>query len=247
MVLLIAAALEEELEAGLELCADREKIRMPGVSVWLARRNQKPLCFLRTGVGPKRSSERLDRALEAVRPSRILVIGYAGALDPELRLGDLIAVRRATALSLDERFPDWEHARAEDVFELDGAEMLAEWAQSIGIHARTGDVLTSSYVLGEPAHKRLLRGRFGASIVDMETAALARVSLAGKIPISSVRAVSDEVRDTFLVPFSHDPSTGIRARVGKLMDAGMVHTLREWKEHALAARKSLSCFLAGYL
>lgn len=246
-MLLLAAALDEELETGLELCADREKIHLPGVSLWQARRNKRSLCFLKTGVGPKRSSERLRQALEAVRPSRILVIGYAGALDPQLRLGDLVVVRKAMAVTLEDKIPDWEHAQVEGMFDLDGAEAIVLWAQSIGLNAGEGDALTSAYVLGEPKHKRLLHDRFGASIVDMETAALARVSIADGIPISCVRAISDEVQDTFLAPFSYDPSSGIPARARKLMEAGMVQTLREWKQHASEARKSLARFLAGYL
>jgi len=243
---MIVAALEEELEAGLELCVDRKKIHIPGISLWQAERGKKTICFLKTGVGPKRSAESLDKALKATRPSHILVIGYAGALDEELKLGDLVAVRKVMAVSLDEMRSGWEHARLDDVFELADGEALARSAKSIGLDARVGDVLTSPYVLGEPARKRLFRDKFHASIVDMETAALARVSHSRNIPFSCVRAVSDEVQDTFLAPFSHDPSTGIPARAKKLIGAGMMHTLRDWKDHASVARTSLARFLAIY-
>ncbi len=246
-MLLIVAALQEELDAGLTLCADCDRLHMRGIRLWQARRNHRALCFLKTGVGPKRSAERLEQALAFTRPSHILVIGYAGALDTELRLGDLVAVQKAMMAGLDEKAPDWEHARMEDVFELDGAQDLVRSALSSGLHARAGNVLTSPYVLGEPAHKLFLHDKFGASIVDMETAALARVSLAGGIPISCMRAISDETRDTFLAPFSYDPSAGIPARAKKLAGAGMAHTLRQWREHASAARENLARFLSGYL
>jgi nucleoside phosphorylase len=107
--------------------------------------------------------------------------------------------------------------------------------------------MTSSHVLGDPAHKRLLYDRFHASIVDMETAALARVAQSESIPLSCIRVVSDEARDTFLAPFSYNPSVGIPARAMQLIGTGMAETYREWKSHSSVAKESLARFLAHYL
>jgi adenosylhomocysteine nucleosidase len=246
-MLLIVAAMEEELEAGMELCQELKKIRSQGVTLWQANRGDRSFLFLKSGVGPRRSAESLDQALTVSAPSRILVIGYAGALDAGLKLGDLVAVRRASAFSLDKHNPDWNHAQLDGVFDLADYDGLARSARSIGLTASTGDALTSRYVLGEPAYKRLLHEKFAASIVDMETAALARVADSRKFPIGCVRVISDEVEDTFLAPFSHDPSTGIQARARKLMDEGMIRILREWRDHTSVARESLSRFLSHYL
>jgi nucleoside phosphorylase len=246
-MLLIAAAMKEELEAGMELCRNPKRIRSQGVNLWQAERGDRSFLFLKSGVGPRRSAESLDQALELVTPSRILVIGYAGALDADLKLGHLVAVRRALAFSLDRENPDWDHVQLDGVYDLMDCEDLARSALSIGLTAYSGDGLTSRYVLGDPVHKRLLRRKFGASVVDMETAALARIAESKKLPISCVRVISDEAEDTFLTPFSTDPSTGMRDRARSLMDEGMIQTFREWREHASVARESLSRFLSHYL
>ena len=112
-----------------------------------------------------------------------------------------------------------------------------ESALSSGLRACAGATMTSSYVLGNPAHKRLLYEKFHASIVDMETAGLARVAQSAKIPLSCIRVVSDEAGDTFLAPFSYDPSAGIPARAMKLIGTGLVETYREWKTHSSAAKR----------
>jgi hypothetical protein len=101
--------------------------------------------------------------------------------------------------------------------------------------------------LGDPLHKRLLYEKFHAAIVDMETAALARVAQSVSVPLSCVRVVSDEAQDTFLAPFSHNPSAGIPARAKKLFDTGMVETYREWKSHSSMAKQILNRFLSHYL
>jgi adenosylhomocysteine nucleosidase len=244
---MLAAALEEELEAGMALCRDRRRICGRSVRLWQAARGGTTIHFLKTGVGPKRAAASLEEALEVTKPSRILVVGYAGALDPGLKLGHLVAVGRALWFSLDEKNPDWEHVRLDGEFGLADCETLARSAKSAGLSASTGDTLTSSHVLGDPAHKRLLYEKFHASIVDMETAALASTARARAIPLSCVRVVSDEARDTFLAPFSYDPSANIPARAKKLLDTGMMQTYREWKDHASVAKGCLSRFLSHYL
>jgi len=246
-MLLVTAALEEELRIGLALCREKEKVPHRNLGLWQAKRNDKTIAFLKGGIGPARSAASLEEALKIIEPSHILIIGYAGALDAELRLGDLVAVEKALAFSLDKNNPTWEDVRLEGTFELMHCESLAQSAKSVGLNAYTGDVLTSSYVLGNPAHKKILYDRFHASIVDMETAAFARIAALKSVPISCIRVVSDEARDTFLAPFSYDPSTPLATRVGKLVRKGMVRTFREWKEHSLVANKNLSRFLSHYL
>jgi adenosylhomocysteine nucleosidase len=246
-MLLVAAALEEELKIGMALCRGKKRMPPPSVSLWQARRNDKTICFLKTGVGPRRSAASLEDALKVVQPSLVLMVGYAGALDPNLHLGDLVAVGKALAFSLDKSNPTWDHVLLDGTFELAHCEALAESAKSYGLTACTGEVLTSSYVLGDPAHKRLLYEKFHALIVDMETAALARVAASRAVPFSCIRAVSDVADDTFLAPFSYDPATRVPARARKLIKTGMVRVYREWKNHTSVAGKSLSRFLSCYL
>ncbi len=246
-MLLIAAALAEELKTGMAFCRNLQKVNVPRVHLWKAVRHDVEICFLKTGVGPKRSAASLEAALEAIHPAQIMAIGYAGAIDPRLKLGDLVAVAKAFAFSLDKNHPDWEHVRLDDSFELNHGETLASSAKAAGLSAFIGDVLTSPYILGEPAHKRLLYEKFHGSIVDMETAALARVASARSIPLSCIRVVSDEAADSFLAPFSHDPSANIPARARRLFKAGMSHTYSEWKNHASVAKEILKRFLSHYL
>jgi nucleoside phosphorylase len=179
--------------------------------------------------------------------SHILLIGYAGALDPHLKPGDLVAVTRASAFSFSRDSPAWENVQLSETFELTQGETLVQLAQSLGLRAYTGSALTSSYVLGDPVHKKLLFEKFRASIVDMETAALARAADSKRVPFSCIRAISDEARDDFLTPFSHDPSKNLAARAGDLFNRGMLRTHREWKTNTQAARKSLTRFLSYYL
>jgi nucleoside phosphorylase len=244
---MIAAAMGEELKTAMDLCHGQKKIVHRSLSLRQASRKDRTISFLKTGVGPRRSALSLEEALKTVQVSRILVIGYAGALDPYLKLGDLVAVRRAIAFSLNKDNPTWENVQLNGTYELTQGEELAQAAELQKLRIKVGDILTSSHVLGEPAHKKILYERFGASIVDMETAALAGVAASHHVPISCLRVISDEAGDTFLAPFSHDPSSTIAARAGKLFNNGMVQTFRDWRSHAQVANQSLTQFLSIYL
>ena len=243
LMLMVVAALEEELKTGLALCGQTQKIPGSRIRAWQAECSGKKVIFLKTGVGPDRAAASLEEALKSLSCSGILAVGYAGALDPELRLGDLVAVGRALAFSLDEANHDWNHIRLDGTYSLGHSETLVNLSKSSGLHAGAGDVMTSPYVLGDPAHKRLLYEQFHASIVDMETAALARVAASRAVPISCVRVVSDEAAESFLEPFSYDPSTRLPTRARKLAGTGVTKIYRKWKANTSVARRSLEEFM----
>jgi adenosylhomocysteine nucleosidase len=247
-MLLIAAALQEELKVALSQCRDPKRIRRRGVDFWQATRNSRTIHFLKTGVGPKRSAACLERALDVLEVARILVLGYAGALDPQIKLGSLVVVEKALFCSIDKANPAVDHMRLDRAFILAPGDALVQTAESMHLPVFLGNTLTSSHVWGKPEHKRILMEKFQASIVDMETAALARISEERSIPLHCVRVVSDEAGDTFLEPFSYNPSAGIPKRAGQLIRKGNpVKTFRAWKRNASIARVSLERFLAGYL
>jgi len=247
-MLMIAAALQEELKVALAQCRDPKKIRVEGIEFWIAAKGNRKIYFLKTGVGPKRSAASLQRALQVLDISKILVVGYAGALDPRLRLGELVAVRKALACSIDKTDPAVENMRLDKAFELTPVDSLAETAETIQIPFFFGDTLTTSHVWGNPEHKKILMRKFGATIVDMETAALASVAASFDVPLCCLRVISDESEDSFLKPFSYDPSAGIPRKAGRILrDGNPVKMFRQWKRNTSAARVSLSRFLAKYL
>jgi nucleoside phosphorylase len=246
-MLMIAAALEEELETAKDLCTQVEKIPAEKTKLWKGLLQGEPVLFLRAGVGPKRSAERLSEALQIVQPSKILLVGYGGALDPALGLGCIVGVEKASELRLNDSLPGWEHCEIAGEYGLAPCKSVIGIAEAAGLNACLANTLTSPHVLGNPVHKHMLNARFGAGVVDMETASLARVAASNGIALNCLRVISDEAADTFLAPFSYDPSAGIPARAKQLLGTGMVETYREWKTHSSIAKDCLSRFLAKQL
>ena len=246
-MILIVAALNEELKTCMDLCSG--VWRMPGVNVpmWQAKTmGGAPVAFLRAGVGPEKSTARIRKAFDRIDPGLVLVTGYAGALDPGLKIGDLVAVTRASAFSLNKKHPDWNNVEAEPPFDLAHTDDLAG-ARTSGLSIVKGSILSSAHILGSPEHKNLLFRRFQASVVDMETAFIVREADARKIPAGALRVISDTAHDSFLEIFEANQNLKPADRALKLMRAGPINSWREWKTRTAVARDALMRFWETYL
>ena len=242
-MIFIVAALEEELKTCMELCRDIRRMPGPDIPMWQARTARgTPVAFLRTGVGPEKSTVRIRKAFDRIIPDLMLITGYAGALDPGLKIGDLIAVANARTFSLN---PDWSHVETDASFDLTHIDSLMT-VRTAELSIFRGSILSSKHVLGNPEHKNLLFRKFQASIVDMETAFLVREAAALKIPTGALRVISDTAQDSFFEPFESDPDLKLTDRAQKFLRAGPVNSLREWKVRTAAARAALRRFWETY-
>jgi hypothetical protein len=237
---LVVAALSDELDAALRLCTGVSRLQARGIRAWEGRRRDRAISFLRTGIGPARAERSLILYLEQRRPAHILAFGYGGALREGLRIGDLVGVERASLLRLEPATPGG----------VSGAQLEGTWQLDAGPWTgdrERADAVTSPHIIGDPRDKRVLHGRFGASVVDMETAVLARAAAAAAVPLACVRAITDLVDDDFLAPFGYVPGSGPAVRAARALAAGRwIGRYRDWKMRAERARSSLCEFLEGY-
>ena len=244
-MLLIAAALAEELATGLELCVSRCRVRFAGGSYWSGIFSGHKITFFKTGVGPRKASNNLDKLIASIHPDRILVIGYAGGLAPDLKIGDLAVLQQTSIFGeKQEERRMLEQLEIANSYNLCGIPELLDLARSAELRTRYGHGLTSPFILGNPAQKRVLYKKFQALTVDMETSALARVASKAEIPLACVRAISDEAEDETFAPFSYNPDGSNFGLAMRVVGAGKWrHRLISWRLNAGKARESLRSFL----
>ena len=175
-------------------CADPEKLRVSGIGIVAAMRvearcitsrrlpfNQRTslgenaaiwLC----GMGEEAAREAAE-GLEAGGASALMSFGFAGALDPDLRPGDLILP---------------ESIRFGHSFEVD-----LNWRDRLlqclpgSLRIAGGVLAASSKVLTSTTAKRELAQTDGACAVDMESGAVAEVAARADLPFLAIRAISD--------------------------------------------------------
>jgi adenosylhomocysteine nucleosidase len=125
-----------------------------------------------TGVGAAATETALDWLLDGYRSSVLIAAGFCGALQPELRIGDLVMPRQ--------------------VIQND-----RKWTASIHNdlpQAHRGPLVSVDEMVSDPLAKQRLATETGAVAVDMESATLARWGEERGLPWLCMRAVSDDDR-----------------------------------------------------
>jgi adenosylhomocysteine nucleosidase len=151
-----------------------------------------------SGIGGANAQAAATRLLE-MNCDALVSWGTAGALHPDLRSGQLVVADQITDTSGERLTPD------------------PAWAQRVVARlASHGEVLVAGVagtnrILDSVQAKRALGAASGAAIVDMESAALARVAAKHGIPLLVLRAVVDEL-DT-VIPASIMAATDAQGRV----------------------------------
>jgi adenosylhomocysteine nucleosidase len=126
-------------------------------------------------------------AIRAEHPAVVVSCGFAGALSPSLRAGDLVV---ATAV----RAPDGERLQAPELAAMRAFPQAAR-----------GEIACADRVLATPEEKRAL-GAGGALAVDLESAQVARAAAEAGVPWLAVRAIVDDA-STALPAFAREPQT----------------------------------------
>lgn len=174
------AALESELAPLRRRLRARPLGVIPGLRrCWRATTTEQELILAVTGMGPQRAAVGTSLVVERWRPAAVAAVGYAGALVPRLRRGDVVICRAVASAEGDL---------------LHGASQLLTAARraaaDAGLPYHEGIGLTVERIVRTPTEKARLAAQ--ALVVDMESYAIARVAAGAGLPFLALRAVSDE-------------------------------------------------------
>lgn len=136
------------------------------------------------GVGRKRCTQATQELLEA-GAQWILSAGFAAALDPSIRVGDIIVADRVLSNE------DNEEAIACD-------QRLVRTippSGKFGFVIRHGSLVSWNSVVCAAAEKNQIHRTTGAAALDMESYAAAQVCARAKVPFAAVRSISDTANE----------------------------------------------------
>ena len=131
--------------------------------------------ILVTGIGVKNAERMIQQRLMEEPPSLVLTCGFAGALNPELKVGDVL-------------------------FGDDTEKELAETLRSAG--AVAAKFYCATQVATTAAEKASLRQSTGADAVEMESAVIREICRERKIPSATVRVISDTADEDLPLDFN---------------------------------------------
>jgi adenosylhomocysteine nucleosidase len=144
-----------------------------------------------TGIGPARANDAAERALAAYpEVDMIITVGVAGALSPNLEVGDIVVASRFV---LDGG--DAEDRRRGIEMEPRRVEAVQNLLNELGFAVSAGCLLTSGGVVASADEKREARFRHSAIAVDMESAAIALAVASRDLPLICIRSIMDTAAD----------------------------------------------------
>jgi adenosylhomocysteine nucleosidase len=198
--ILVCFALPEEAGAFRELAADKADVSI-----------------LITGVGRPNAARSVREALRRHPPRRVFTAGFAGALHPALKIGEVVFLTRDPGLD----------------------------QALVGAGARPASFFCAARVAVTAAEKAALRRQTGADAVEMESEVIQSICREHGIPCATVRAISDAATEDLPLDFNRLAKPDLSLDYGRLFWAvatspGKIPSLLRLRKQCRLAAKRLA-------
>lgn len=194
-----------------------------------ADRESGRLVMVANGPGPELARRAMNVALEREAVSAIVSIGFCGALDPDLRVGDVVVGNK--------------------VIPVYGGDTLAAEAPRVNRTYSPRAVVSSDRVAVTVADRARLRN-LGGSVVEMEAAAAAAVAYSRNLPFYCIKTVSDQADGDLVIDFNCMRGADGRISRGRIIFAALrrpftaIPALLKLERDTRMAAQTLGDFLA---
>ena len=172
----VTFALPAESSEFLRRLGNKSRADRNGIRTIRGTLDDRALEVLHTGVGENVCRERMGKFLEDQEFKFLISAGFAGALNDELRVGDLLLARNFSTLDLND-------SRSFSTLPI-----------------RTADLLTLPALIDSSDERNEIARSTDAAAVDMETEFIARACAEHGIPLLSLRVITDTPREPFPAP-----------------------------------------------
>jgi adenosylhomocysteine nucleosidase len=173
----VTFALPAESSEFLRLLRNKSRADRNGVRIIRGDLDDRDIEVLYTGVGEKVCRQRVGRFLQDQQFELLISTGFAGALNEELRVGDLLLAKNFSTIDVNKRRSSF---------------------SSLPIHM--ANLSTMPALIDSSEARNNLARTSGAAAVDMETEFIARACAAHGVPLLSLRVITDTPREPFPAP-----------------------------------------------
>jgi len=181
--------------------------------------------ILVTGMGRKNTERAILQSLAKEIPTLVLTCGFGGALDPELKIGDV-------------------------VFDADEESGISGLLKEAG--AEQAEFYCAPRVAVAVAEKTALRKSTGADVVEMESGVIREICRQKNIPSATIRAVSDAAHDDLPLDFNalmtaNDAISFPKLALALMKSPGKIPQLMQLQKNTQAAAAELAKVLEKLL
>jgi adenosylhomocysteine nucleosidase len=187
-VLAIMGAFGQEIVDLRRQMAIEEMVAGRGFRLYSGKLKKRDTLLVQTGMGKQRAENATQYILERYPVTAIISLGFAGALNSELRIGDIVVCSTLHGQHGSEQEEQKLEPLAPD------AHLLSLASQEPG--GRLGSGISVLQLNSSTRELQVLRENFQADIVDMESYWIARIASARQIPFITIRSISDNMQSS---------------------------------------------------
>jgi nucleoside phosphorylase len=171
----VTFALPAESSEFLRRLGNKSRANRNGISIVCGTIDHRSIEVIHTGVGENICRERIGKFLENQQFNFLISAGFAGSLNHELQVNDLLVAKNFSTVDL-------KHASLSNV----------------SIYA--ANMLTVPAPIDSRDERERIGRESGASAVDMETEFIARACAVHRIPLLALRVITDTPTQPFPAP-----------------------------------------------
>ncbi len=179
----LIVAMNQERDALLRLGKGWKRIRMGKFTGHSLQTKGRKCILITTGWGRKRAAEATQVLLEEAKPQMLISFGIAGAVHADLQIGDVVISSKSCVL---------EHGLPGETRQLSTLSETAWKAAAEALQPDKAQILVGTTITTHGSQVILDEGNeILHPVLEMETAGIARVAAEQKVPLVSIRSISD--------------------------------------------------------
>jgi adenosylhomocysteine/aminodeoxyfutalosine nucleosidase len=196
MKLAIMGAMPEEIAPILERLSDVEEVNYAKNTYYKAKYKDIDIVVAYSKIGKVFSTLTATTMLELFACDLLLFTGVAGAVNPELKIGDLVVASKLAQHDLDITIFGHAHGYVPEgsVYVETDKDLVALSkivASEMGVAVREGIIATGDQFIASEERKDFIAETFKADALEMEGASVAVVCDALGVPFFILRSISD--------------------------------------------------------
>lgn len=210
MIIGIIGAMDEEIKLLKENIKIKEEVVKATITFYVGTFQGKEVVVCKSGVGKVNAAITTQLLVDHFSVSKIIFTGVAGAVDPQLNIGDIVISTSAVQHDLDASALGFKKgevpmfAYSSDFPADDQLITLAEEAAENleGVNVSKGRILSGDQFIADHRKVEELGQLFAGKCVEMEGASVAHVAMLNNIPFVVIRSMSDKANGEANVNFT---------------------------------------------
>lgn len=202
----ILCAMREELEPILAQVEVLEEVVHGKNKFYKAKFENKDLVLAYSKIGKVNSATTATIMIERFGVKKLLFSGVAGAIDKDLRIGDLIIATKTCQHDVDLTVFGYDPGyipESEIFYNCDSElnEVARKVSARLGIKLKEGVIASGDQFIHNKERKEWIQKTFNASAIEMEGGAVGCVTWTLNVPFFMLRAISDSAEEGAGVDF----------------------------------------------